>query len=218
MTEWVDEYCSVHGLAGDPVDEEQPRTHEAGGKYWQPGMFTSYTQGQVMEVQVTTSTNHKGRFGLRICKVSGGYDVAPEREAEELTEACFDENVLLQANVTRAQRVGERFYYMGPYDPEWTTYNVYYQLPEDLICDGVESHCVLQWYWLTFHRCEAADAPERYTRGILRCENHDVNPPYPEEFWNVADILSLPPGSTKESPAASYEIRDWAYVVDLVAN
>jgi hypothetical protein len=210
-TDWVDEYSSAHGLAGDPVTEKQPRSHEAGGVYYQPGMFTSYIQGQVMEVEVTTSTNHKGRFGLRICNVSGGYDTAPEREAEELTEDCFDENILVQANVHKAQRRGERFYYMGMGDPEWSTYRAYYQLPEDLVCDGVDSHCVLQWYWMTFHRCESANAPEKYTRGLVRCEDHDADPPYPEEFWNVADILILPPGSPRKSPASSYAIRDWAY-------
>ena len=198
------------------MTEKQPRSHEAGGVYYQPGMFTSYIQGQVMEVEVTTSTNHKGRFGLRICNVRGGYDTAPEREAEELTEDCFDENILVQANVDKAQRRGERFYYMGMGDPEWSTYRAYYQLPEDLVCDGVDSHCVLQWYWMTFHRCESANAPEKYTRGRVRCEDHDADPPYPEEFWNVADILILPPGSPGKSPAASYAIRDWAYVIDCI--
>ena len=210
---WRDAHSSVHGPAGDPFIEAMPRSHEAGGKYWQPGMYTSYTQGQVLETEVTTSTNHKGRFSLRICKVQGGYDTAPEREAEELTEACFDKHVLLQADVKGAQDPGKRYFYMGQKDPEWSTYRAYYQLPDDLTCDGVESHCVLQWYWLTFHRCEAADAPVKYTRGLSRCEDHDANPPYPEEFFNVADVLIFPPGTALESPAANYTIRDWAYVM-----
>ena len=88
---------------------------------------------------------------------------------------------------------------------------MHYQLPEDLVCDGVDSHCVLQWYWLTAHRCEAARIPRQYAKGLLKCADHDSNPPYPEEFWNVADILVLPPGSDAESTAAGYKIRDWAY-------
>ena len=66
---------------------------------------------------------------------------------------------------------------------------MYYQLPDDLECDGRSSHCVLQWYWLTFNSCQTADAPVKYTRSYNNMSNcEDPSASYPEEFANLADI------------------------------
>ena len=136
-----------HGLCGDSYYDSQPRNHEAGCTYYQKGLFTNYTQGQVMDIEIVTTTNHNGRFGFRICKVNGGYDSAMENEKKELTEECFDQNILQQAK--GSQIPGERWFYTTPGDPVSYTYKMKYKLPDDLVCDGQNHHCVLQFYWLT---------------------------------------------------------------------
>lgn len=182
-----------HGLCGDSFYDTVPRDHEAGGTYYQQGLHTNYTQGQIMDVEIVTTTNHNGRFGFRICKVSGGYNGAVENEEKGLTEECFDQHILEQAKGSQA--AGERWFYTSPGDPVSYTYKMKYKLPDDLVCDGEESHCVLQWYWLTFNSCQTSDAPVKYTRASQHMRdcgstsNSSVSDsPYPEEFWNCADI------------------------------
>ena len=186
-----------HGLCGDSFYDTAPRNHEAGGTYYQKGVHTNYTQGQVMDIDIDITTNHNGRFGFRICKVNGGYDSAVENEKKELTEECFDQNILQQANVAGAQSPGQRWFYTNPQDPVSTAYNLHYQLPEDLVCDGQESHCVLQWYWMTFNTCQPSDAPVKYTRSeyhLRNCDKYEGDDfVFPEEFWNCADIVIQKP-------------------------
>jgi len=190
-----------HGLCGDSYDgESAPRPHEAGGIYYKKGVYTSYVQGQVIDIDILTTTNHNGKFGFRICKVSGGFDSAAENEQKELSEECFDQHVLQQANVAGSQSPGTRWFYTTPGDPEITTYNLHYQLPEDLVCDGQESHCVLQWYWLTLQSCGFSDFPEKYVRKDATYLDCSVDgSPYPEEFWNCADIVIQKPGDDNAS-------------------
>lgn len=184
-----------HGLCGDSYYDVQPRNHEAGGMYYQKGLYTNYTQGQVMDIEVVTTTNHNGRLGFRICKIGGGYDGAEQNEKNGLTEECFDQHVLQQAE--GSQMAGEEWFYSSPSDPVSYTYKMKYKLPDDLVCDGQESHCVLQWYWLTFNSCQTPDAPVKYTRAsqnMRDCGSGNdtsatvTDSPYPEEFWNCADI------------------------------
>jgi len=80
-----------------------------------------------------------------------------------------------------------------------------YVVPEDLECDGISSHCVLQWYWLTFNSCQTADAPAKFTRSSNKMANCDEETAtYPEEFANLADIKVV------RSEADAAAIRDAA--------
>jgi hypothetical protein len=186
-------------LSGDSLSDSLPRPHEAGGMFYRAGLLgDNWTVGSVVEMKVVTTTNHNGRFGFRVCEVSGGFDTAPEREARELTDECLDRNVLLQAAVPGAQAPGERWFYTSPeHGGQSTNYTMYYQLPENLECDGVSSHCVLQWYWLTFNSCQTRDSPERYTRSENRmkdCEEEGAS--YPEEFENLSDVVIVKGGAS----------------------
>lgn len=68
------------------------------------------------------------------------------------------------------------------------------QLPNGLTCDGKKNRCVLQWYWLTANSCNAPDQhPKFITPGPQTCGEAGV--PYPEEFWNCANIVIQPQGS-----------------------
>lgn len=205
-----------HGLAGDPYYESVPRSNEAGGRYWRKGIYSTVVQGSVLDIEVLTTTNHYGRFEFRLCKVNGTFDNAPEREAEELTEACLDSNRLVQANVPGAQAPGERFFYAKPGDPEVHRYYMHYQLPEELVCDGSadSGHCVLQWQWQTLHGCKPEGWPDAYAldKSYGYCGD-PANPSiYSEWFYNVADLLIVPPGSEKAGEAGLDRLSDGSKV------
>ncbi len=190
-------------LSGDRVSDESPRAFEAGGEFYTGSVGGNYTQGSIVDFRVTLTTNHNGRFLFRICRVPGGYDDAVKMEANELNEQCLDQNVLRQANVKGAQMPGEPWFYTLPEDAgKSVEYEMPYQLPQDLVCDGVDSHCVLQWYWLTFNSCQTSDAPARFTRvanNMAMCD--DPTASYPEEFSNLADIRILRTAGLQAHPA-----------------
>ena len=162
----------LRGICGDAFGG--PRDHEWGGKYYGDGTpVVSYSRGGIAEIEIFLSTkyvpghvactlihppltsfpprlihchSHNGAFRFRVCKVrKGPFDPS---EKEQLTEECLDQHVLKQANIPQAQSPGEEWFYTIPSDPSTVQYTMYYQLPEDLVCNGEESACVLQWYVL----------------------------------------------------------------------
>lgn len=176
-----------HGICGDPFSG--PRKHEYGGKFYTGKPAVSYAQGQVAQLEVFVSTNHNGRFRFRICQ----YRKNPfGTEQEQLTEECLDKHVLKQANVPGAQKPGEEWFYTTPGDPVTTEYITFYQLPEDLVCDGIKYACVLQFYWLSGNTCHPPGAPQKYKRPFAMPTCGSPNSNYPEEFWNCADIKISP--------------------------
>jgi hypothetical protein len=189
----LSQHGGKHGLCGDPYGEPEPRANEAGGKFYRQGVFSTYAQAQVLDIEILTTTNHYGRFEFRVCNVRGGYDSAARLERDELTEECLDENILVQANVPGSQSPGERYFYATPGDPVVKRYKMHYQLPEELACDGETSHCVLQWHWLTLHNCRPDDWPAEYA---LNKDYQDCNVGIQtEEFWGCSDIRILPPAA-----------------------
>ncbi|XP_063615779.1 uncharacterized protein LOC134788951, partial [Penaeus indicus] len=54
------------GICGDAWDEN-PRPHEAGGKYATGTIVRTYTEGQTITVRVNVTSNHGGHFEFRIC-------------------------------------------------------------------------------------------------------------------------------------------------------
>lgn len=89
-------------MCGDSSTLAQPRPHEAGGVFWTGAVVPAsvLTEGQVVNVTVRLTANHMGRFTFRVCRITGT-DVAAEQA--QLTDACLDEHILLQANTTDAQ-------------------------------------------------------------------------------------------------------------------
>ena len=186
-----------HGVCGDPYSQPQPRNHEAGGKYYGGGASqATYTEGQVIDINVYLTAYHKGDFTFRICKIDG---VTVEDESRQLDDACLDEHVLKQADVPGAQRPGEARYFIGPSSNNWD-YKLRYQLPKGLTCDGKTSRCVMQWWWVTGNSCDPPNTPAEYGTPSLGVCGTGA---YPEEFWNCADITILPSGAfsgSKRSP------------------
>lgn len=139
-----------------------------------------------------------------MCKVRKGPFELPEDE--QLTEDCLDEHVLKQANIPEAQSPGEEWFYTIPSDPSTVQYTMYYQLPEDLVCDGDESTCVLQWYWVSANSCNPPGIPQQYKRPYSLQDCTSPSAPYPEEFVNCADISIL----DTRSGAAQYALRPFS--------
>ena len=172
-----------HGICGDPWTDAVPRKHEAYGKYWTGQSAAVYEQGQIITLNVRLTAYHKGFFEFRICKINGA---SAQDEAQQLTEDCFDQHWLKQANIPEAQNPGESKYYIGPESNGNWDYVMYYQLPAGLNCDGESSRCVLQWHYLTGNSCNPPGIPAKYASPVL--STCGIQSGYPEEFWNCADI------------------------------
>ena len=137
----------------------QPRKHEPGGIYYNNGESqATYTEGDVVEFNVVLTAYHKGDFRFRVCRIEG---TTPEDERAQLSEQCFDEHVLEQADVGGAQSPGTARYFIGPTSDNWN-YKIKYQLPDGLSCDGIDARCVLQWHYVTGNSCDPPGTPSKY--------------------------------------------------------
>lgn len=78
------------GICGDPYNQPQPRDHEAGGKYASGIISRRYTEGQLIDVDVDITANHKGWFEFRLC---------PNNDVKKVaSQTCFDNNLLKFSN------------------------------------------------------------------------------------------------------------------------
>ncbi|KAF0713977.1 Aste57867_4123 [Aphanomyces stellatus] len=126
-----------YGVCGDPYNGV--REHETGGKY---GLFPKYgakaiagcyKPGQVMDLAVQITANHKGYFQFGLCKLNS--------KGDKETEDCFQ---------SLAQPNGEKQWQL----PRGTQiFNMKYQLPAGVTCDG-DSHCVLRWWYTGWNNAE----------------------------------------------------------------
>ncbi|XP_068249013.1 uncharacterized protein [Palaemon carinicauda] len=108
-------------ICGDAWDEN-PRPHEAGGKYATGTIVKNYTEGQVIKVKVEITSNHMGHFEFRICPNNN--------PAVEASQACLDANPLFLAEGGFQSEI-----------PVGTgVFPVKLQLPRGLTC----SQCVFQ--------------------------------------------------------------------------
>ena len=58
------------GPCGDPWNELPPRRHENGGFFGNGVSVRRYSPGQVIDVEVELTSNHKGYFEFRLCPLS----------------------------------------------------------------------------------------------------------------------------------------------------
>ncbi|XP_065226007.1 uncharacterized protein LOC135849479 isoform X1 [Planococcus citri] len=147
------------GLCGDPYHHPTPRPHEAGGEFGRGIISRHYFAGQVIDIVIELTSNHRGRFELYLCPNNN-----PKYEA---TQNCFDRFPLF-VHGTREVR-----YLIPPDSSKKETFYYKVRLPPYLTC----SQCVLQWTYYTgnmWGKCENG------TEG-LGCG-------HPETFRNCADI------------------------------
>ncbi len=152
------------GLCGDAY--AAPRDHEVYGKFASPPRLAgTYKAGGVMQVKVTLTANHMGRWSVALCPLSGPSQAT---EAKELRQACF--------------RPLQRADGKGPYtyvDARTSAFSVAYRLPK-LTC----ARCVLQWVYTTGNSCQVPGLPSKYSGTNLP----SCAPVGPEEFTNCADV------------------------------
>jgi Lytic polysaccharide mono-oxygenase, cellulose-degrading len=179
-----------HGMCGDRA--AGPLDHEAGGKFATGQIAATYEQGSAIQMAAAVATYHKGLIEYRICKYPAG-DAESERAA--LTDECLDQHILKQITTTSdentpPQAPGSRYYFLGNasdtgYDPPRVFYHTF-QLPEDLVCDGEDYKCVLQFHYITGNTCNDPALPDKFKLSYLPDCGEQGS--WPEEFWNCADI------------------------------
>ncbi|KAK2080198.1 hypothetical protein QBZ16_000051 [Prototheca wickerhamii] len=159
-----------HGICGDPASG--PLKHEYGGVSATGTLTANYTEGQEIDIKVTITAAHLGRFGFRICVIQH-----PTLEKTELTEACLDQHILVQSSASTNQDPGNRWWYQDSANGDKY---MKYLLPSGLTCDGVNTRCVFQWYYGTGNSCTMPDTPAQWaSKGLGICGTPSTN--YPEE-------------------------------------
>ena len=69
------------GICGDPWFQN-PRAHEAGGRFATGTIFSSYKEGQTIPVTIDITANHWGHFVFKLC-ANNDFTQDPKQE-------CFD--------------------------------------------------------------------------------------------------------------------------------
>ena len=111
------------GVCGDPYGKSQP--HVFPGKYANNIITRTYKQGQIVNVKVQITANHKGYFTFKVGNIG-----TPPITEEKL-------NHLLKI----AGTTGTRYYL--PEGSKSGFFDVALQLPASLIC----AHCVFRWWY-----------------------------------------------------------------------
>lgn len=110
------------GICGDNYQWPMPRPNELGGTYGQGVITENYTKGEVVNVEVKLTTNHKGYFVFEACNLD-------ESGAE--TDECFERYPLELEDGSNK--------WMVP--PGNQVFTVPVRLPSDLSCE----HCIIRW-------------------------------------------------------------------------
>jgi len=172
------------GVCGDSFALEQPRTHEAGGKYGNGIIAQRYTMGQTIDIEIDISANHWGYFELKLCPTDKKTDIA--------TQECFDKYPLALASDPTSHR-----FYVPLDSPKITKFNYQVELPYGLTC----SHCVMQWTYYTGN-----------TWGVCNNGTEGMGCGTQEWFRNCADIsiqsvvASFPPNAFPLARRTIYSI------------
>ncbi len=82
-------FLKTGGLCGICGEEyKSVKKFEKGGSLYRGLTVRTYTQGEVIEVVVEITANHKGFFEFRLC------DVAKANNDGEATQQCLNQNLL----------------------------------------------------------------------------------------------------------------------------
>lgn len=114
------------GICGDDYGMKQPRSMENTGTYGRGQVAKMYRMGQLVEVTVLITANHKGWFQFSLCELTD--PSKPEQEE------CF--------KVLKLEDGSDKYYL-----PSTNTgyYSTTVKLPDGVTCD----RCVLRWTWNT---------------------------------------------------------------------
>ncbi|KAL8591921.1 hypothetical protein ACOMHN_039974 [Nucella lapillus] len=120
------QYKGKCGVCGDPWPG--PRDNEPGGKYANGIITRKYREGEVIEIYVQLTANHKGYFEFRLCQHDNPFT--------NITQQCLDKHLLVLDSTGKTRyKVPE-----GPYSVT-SDIKLKVRLPTDVKCGA----CVLQW-------------------------------------------------------------------------
>lgn len=199
------------GVCGDPWNESPPRLHESGGFYDNGYLGRRYTPGQVIDIEVELTANHKGFFELRLCPLTGDPTSAE-------TQECFNKYPLyLEGKSTYRFEI-----------PEDTNrqeiFNYRVKLPDGVTC----SRCALQWIYYAGDRVDILTSCATFSRSIFTGNTWDVcnngtgavGCGKQETFRNCADVAIItntggfgPAGFVPQAPTS---LMDNPYAIKFV--
>jgi len=187
------------------------------GEPMPPNIQATYTEGDIIDVEVLVTTHHKGHFVFSACPVVATPSNVDIPVNQNPTQECFDnykltlvEDTLYNANIDK--RFPERIYLAPASKLDWKNegptiqpvtgakYKFKLQLPQGLHGEVV----LLQWYYLTANSCKHVGYdgytwPEEWGGDVLLyerlpdCENVPVDGDgVPEQFWNCAEVKITP--------------------------
>jgi len=113
------------GICGDAYDLAKPRPNEMGGIYGQGIITETYTENQVIDIEIELTAYHQGFFEFRLCPLN--------TRSRPASQTCLDKHIM-------KQETGAHKYYPAP-PQTGGRYWVRYQLPRKVTCEL----CVLQW-------------------------------------------------------------------------
>ena len=125
------------GVCGDSYDLPQPRDNEMGGIYGNGIITETYTENQIVNIEVELTAYHQGFFEFRVCPLNS--------RSLPASQTCLDRHVLKQ------EGGGEKFYPPSP--KQQGHYWLNYRLPKGVTCEL----CVLQWRYFagnSWGRCD----------------------------------------------------------------
>lgn len=111
------------GPCGDNWSDSIPRNNENGGLYGQGIVVAEYASGDLIEVNVQITANHKGFISYQLCEL--------EDPTQPEEEECFQQLQLEDGNSTQAI-----------HSDDFEVSSIV-KLPDEFVCD----RCVLRWHY-----------------------------------------------------------------------
>jgi len=197
---------AADGFCGIVKDRDYDHPKDAAGNPLQPSAQAIYTEGQIIEVDVTFSTNHQGHYVLFGCPdffnpTRSCFDQYPLEFMEDVSVETFGTS----QNAPKDGNYPERGY-VNPFDMKT---RMKFKLPPGLTGDLV----LLQWHWVTGNSCRSVGY-EDYSwpsgwepDGMSPCPTYENLSPIgagnPEQFWSCSEVRINEGGPTPPSPATS---------------
>ncbi|XP_046630908.1 uncharacterized protein LOC124310859 [Daphnia pulicaria] len=180
------------GVCGDRWDEPPPRLHESGGFYDTGLLGKRYTPGQIIDIEVELTANHKGHFELRLCPLSGDPTLAEKQD-------CFNKYPLyLEGSTSHRFQIPED-------TKRQETFKYRVKLPDGVTC----TRCVIQWIYFTGNTWDLCENGV----GAVGCGNQ-------ETFKNCADVAIITNtggfGPAGVVPSAPTSLQDNPYAIKLL--
>ena len=147
-------------MCGDPYNSS-PRENEPGGKYANGIIVRSYKAGQIIEVSIELTANHKGYFQFKLC--------VNDDPTRVVGQTCFDQYILpVVLDGTEFQK------FMVPNKNGYQALKMKVQLPPNIQC----RNCVFQW---KYNAGNSWGVDAVTGQGCKGCGNQ-------EQFYGCADI------------------------------